>query len=391
MPSRMSEATASPPTYDKKSFRNYDHNGWAEIKDNPITKVGVFQYSGGQIADENNSQGLDLNKIYNVYRPAEELSKPETIESFRLLPWVDEHAMLGAAEDGKTPAEKHGIQGVIGEDVRFDPKTNYLVANLKIFSDSMSKSIDIDEKKEISAGYYCDFEKEAGVYDGEQYDFVQRNIRGNHIALVWEGRSGPDVAVLDHLKITFDAKELQMADKELIAMDADESREKEEKSEAKDAEGEYTKFLNKADATDEDEDKDEKKAMDEDDSDEDPAAMDEDEDDKEKKKAEDTSKTSGMDAAEFRKSVFREMAQRNDLAEKLSHRIGAFDHASMSLDEVAKYGMKKLKRTCKPGHEQTFIEAFLAGSQTKPIATASFAGDSRIESSCVDAYLKDKE
>jgi hypothetical protein len=375
-------------TTDKRSSRDYDHNGWAEIKENPITKVGVFQYSGRQIADENNSQNLDLDKLYNVYRPAEELSKPETIDSFKLLPWVDEHAMLGAAEDGKTPAEQHGVQGVIGEDVRFDPKTNYLVANLKIFSDSMSKSIDVDEKKEISAGYYCDFIKESGVYDGENYDFVPRNIRGNHIALVWEGRSGPDVSVLDSMKFTFDAKELQIMPeielKEKIALDADEKLD-DEKTEAKDAEGEYKKFLNKADAEDEDEDEEEKKAMDEDD-DVDPEAMDEDE---KKDKAMDSVKSASMDE----KAFYVRMSERNELAEKLSNHIGTFDHASKTLDEVAKYGIQKLKLNakCPRGQENTFLAGYLEGAKVKSVATAQFSGDSKIESGCIDKWLKDKE
>ncbi len=384
--SRMSDAvpSASQKTIqDAKSYRSYDGNGWPEIKDNPITKVGVFQYSGGQIADENNSQGLDLNKLYNVYRPAEELSKQETIESFKLIPFIDEHAMLGAAEDGKTPPEEYGIAGIIGQDVRFDSEKNYLVANLKIFSDSMVSSIDTEGKKEISAGYYCDFVQESGAFDGEHYDFVQRNIRGNHAARVWEGRSGPDISVLDQMKFTFDAKELLMTEKEKIVLDED------EKAEAKDAEGEYNKFLNKADVEDADEEE-KKKSEDESDDDVEPAAMDADEDEEEKKKAEDK-KSVGMDAAEFRKSVFIEMAQRNELAEKLSNRIGTFDHAIMSLDEVAKYGMKKLKQTCKSGQEHTFIQGYLAGSQAASVAKASFAGDSKIESTSVDAYLKDKE
>src|SRR5690606_32457155 len=37
-----------------------------------------------------------------------------------------------------------------------------------------------------------------------------RNIRGNHLALVDEGRAGPDVAVLDRLKFTLDSRGLVM-------------------------------------------------------------------------------------------------------------------------------------------------------------------------------------
>ncbi|WP_230486459.1 DUF2213 domain-containing protein [Morganella morganii] len=47
-----------------------------------------------------------------------------------------------------------------------------------------------------------------GVYEGEAYEVVQRHLRGNHLALVDEGRTGADVAVQDHLVVTIDTKEL---------------------------------------------------------------------------------------------------------------------------------------------------------------------------------------
>lgn len=175
-----------------------DHNGWFEVKGNPISKVGVFPYLGAQIG------APDPAKVYNVYRPAEELAHPETIDSFKLLPWIDDHAMLG---DAFTPAEQKGISGVIGEDVYFDEP--YLRANIKAFSSSMAHKIN-GGKIQLSPGYRCMYVPESGVFDGMEYQYVQRNIRGNHLALVDQGRTGPDVSVLDHLRITLDASDFIM-------------------------------------------------------------------------------------------------------------------------------------------------------------------------------------
>ena len=36
-----------------------------------------------------------------------------------------------------------------------------------------------------------------GVYEGERYDGVMTEITGNHVALVSDGRAGPDVVVAD--------------------------------------------------------------------------------------------------------------------------------------------------------------------------------------------------
>ena len=38
--------------------------------------------------------------------------------------------------------------------------------------------------RELSCGYYCDLDETPGEYEGQRYDARQRNIRGNHLALV---------------------------------------------------------------------------------------------------------------------------------------------------------------------------------------------------------------
>jgi len=188
--------------------REVDSNGWYEIKRNPLSKVGVFEYSGASIGDTENP-----DKIYRVYRPAESLSDPETIASLKLLPWVDDHTMLGDEELGMTPPEKKGVQGVIGENVFFDPASGVLYGNIKVFSEAMKNLIE-NGKEELSLGYRCNYLFESGIIGGQRYDAIQTDIRGNHLALVEEGRMGKDVKVLDsaeRFKITLDAKELTMA------------------------------------------------------------------------------------------------------------------------------------------------------------------------------------
>ncbi|MGL4208824.1 MAG: DUF2213 domain-containing protein, partial [Candidatus Adiutrix sp.] len=49
----------------------------------------------------------------------------------------------------------------------------------------------------LSAAYMFDPVFEKGEFKGEHYDFIMTNIRGNHVALVDEGRAGPEVAVAD--------------------------------------------------------------------------------------------------------------------------------------------------------------------------------------------------
>lgn len=171
-----------------------------EVRDNPISKAGVYPYLGSEI---NNPEASDPNKVYWVFRPPEELARQETIDSFKLMPFIDEHEILGVSG---MPAERKGMQGVVGEQVRFDPP--YLRANIKIHSSAAQSMIRSGTKVELSPCYGCDWPSEVGTYEGRPYQFAQRNIRGNHLALVEEGRTGPDVAVQDHRKFTLDSAEL---------------------------------------------------------------------------------------------------------------------------------------------------------------------------------------
>lgn len=184
------------------SNREIDVNGFIHIKKNPISKVGVFPYMGKNISKE-----CEPNKIYWVYRPAEELSKPETIESFRNIPIIDDHTMIGK---GATPAERKGVDGVTGANVT--QEGDFLFADLHIYSDTLKRKIDANGKKELSMGYRVGYYEPAnGTFNGKPYDFIQRDLRGNHIALVQEGRMGKEVAVLDG-GLTFDSMDLAIED-----------------------------------------------------------------------------------------------------------------------------------------------------------------------------------
>ncbi len=394
-----------PQVLPSRSAKNYDDNGWPEIKGNPISKVGVFPYSGGQI-DPQGELGLDPQRIYQVYRPESELSNEATINSFKLLPFTDEHAMLGSEDDGLTPAEMKGVEGVIGQDVYFEMP--YLKGNLKIFSEKANNLI-ADGKVELSIGYRCFYEQKNGIYDGQPYDFIQRGLSGNHLALVDEGRSGPDVSVLDKLRFSFDAKDITMPDmskpdqgkpEDLRKPEGKDASEKEElsmdamdamksmydsmkkacdayekmmgKSEDKDFEkkdmedAEPDEFVKKAEITDgeEAEEKEAKKV------------------DKEVEKEGRQKEGKGMDEKLF----YMRASQRDELAENLSNHIGTFDHKEKTLEEVACYGIEKLGLSCKRGHEQSVLQGYLAAARVNPVV--GIAQDSAPQSSQIDAYLK---
>lgn len=165
--------------------KTVDLNGFWSIENNPISKEGVFPYLGRQISSE-----LEPDKIYYVYRPAEELENEETVESFNAVPFIDEHEMLG---EGFTKYDDRPAGGVL-YNVKAD--NGILRGDFKIYSENLKDEI-ANGKKELSLGYLCDYELSKGVWQGQRYDAIQKNIRGNHIALVERGRMGSDVRVYD--------------------------------------------------------------------------------------------------------------------------------------------------------------------------------------------------
>lgn len=174
-------------------MKQIDHNQFWLIKNNPITKAGIFPYLGKQI-----SPSLEPDKIYQVYRPEEEIKK--AADTFKLVPLVDDHTMLGP---DFTPAEQKGVHGVLGEDIQ--ERNGTLFADVKIFSEQLKREIQ-DGKKELSLGYFCKYDLTPGQYNGMHYDAVQRDLKGNHIALVDNGRMGHDVRVMDAM--AFDALDI---------------------------------------------------------------------------------------------------------------------------------------------------------------------------------------
>lgn len=347
-----------------------DLNGYVEIKGNPISKVGVYPYLGSEIG------APEPDRIYRVYRPAEELSHPDAIASFRLMPLVDEHSMLGSEHDGFTPAERKGVQGVIGEEVYFDPP--YLRGNLKLYSEAAKHMVRSGLKRELSPGYRCTYDFTPGAFDGEVYDAVQRTIRANHLALVTEGRTGPDVAVLDHMRFALDSNQL----KEAVMADETQKTGDDAIAELKDL---VAALVARLDALEEmKEEKGEEVAADEGEKAEDEQAPEEGEEGMDEDKTAEAmdAMRKQIKALEEKLSVAQDssvfigqIADRDAMAAKLSQFVGTFDHAKMTPDQVAEYGVKKLGIPCVKGSEKVALDAWMHG-RTPEHHKPTFAADS---------------
>ncbi|MEY0963507.1 DUF2213 domain-containing protein [Providencia alcalifaciens] len=61
--------------------RTYDNNGWLEVKDNPISKVGVFDYLGQKLVLRSQIKSIAycaLQKNWPVKRPSTLSNSPHS-------------------------------------------------------------------------------------------------------------------------------------------------------------------------------------------------------------------------------------------------------------------------------------------------------------------------
>lgn len=173
--------------FDKKSARTFDSQGFLHVASTPITRAGVRPYYGRELPGWEDF-GLEASRVYNVFCPPEELEKAAT--TFNGVPLLIDHA----PESADNPQKELRV-GSVGTSPRF--VAPYLCNDLTV-TDATAISLIEDEKKvELSASYAFIPEMSSGEYDGEHYDIIMRDIQGNHVALVEEGRAGPDVRVAD--------------------------------------------------------------------------------------------------------------------------------------------------------------------------------------------------
>jgi len=153
----------------------------------PISKANICPYYGKEIPNAA-QMGLDPERVYKLYRDPKELAK--AAGSFAGKPILLIHTPVSADEH---PREV--VIGSVGNTVEF--KAPYLMAPLNIWDGEAIELIETDEQKELSCGYRYRADMTSGTVNGETFDGIMRDIGGNHVALVREGRAGPDVVIGD--------------------------------------------------------------------------------------------------------------------------------------------------------------------------------------------------
>jgi 8-oxo-dGTP pyrophosphatase MutT (NUDIX family) len=187
-----------PLAFDRKqeSGRRIDDDGHLHLERTHISKANVCEYLGSEINaamdGEPGWQMLEPQRLYKLWRHPEELEKAAA--TFNNKPLLVVHKPVHAREPNKPL-----IAGTIGSTPIFEYP--YLDNSLAIWDGEAIDDVENEVKKELSSAYQYRADMTPGkTPDGEAYDGVMRDIVGNHVALVKEGRAGPDVVVGDTME-----------------------------------------------------------------------------------------------------------------------------------------------------------------------------------------------
>ncbi len=176
------------PAYDAAlQNRSYDKDGRMHILRTRISKATVNPYYGREIPDAD-TLGLDPNRIYYLLRDPAELKK--AAPCFARVPLMFKHIQVTADDP-----QQDQIAGTIGSDVEFEAP--YLIADLSVWDVDAIAGIETDTVRDLSSSYHYMADMTPGIFEGQPYDGVMRNMSGNHVALVPSGRAGPDVLAAD--------------------------------------------------------------------------------------------------------------------------------------------------------------------------------------------------
>jgi len=158
----------------------------------PLARTGWQEYLGHEI-------GLEHGDPVQVYRSEEEVFHPAAIASFEGKSVTDGHPSEWVQPANEGAYHRGHVQNVRRGS---ESDSDLLIGDLFVKDANLIAKIEADQVRETSCGYDCTYE----LLDGEAGKYAQKNIRGNHVAIVPSGRAGDRVAIRDSAPEESDSK-----------------------------------------------------------------------------------------------------------------------------------------------------------------------------------------
>ena len=170
--------------------RTFTDEGFLIVNNARIARSGIQEYFAGELG----LTDRDPFDVIKIYRPEAEVFNKDSMASFANKPVTNNHPQqLVDATNAKDLTVGHSGENIIKDGI-------FLNAKLTVTDAEAIKDI-TDGKVELSNGYTSEIEFKAGVTnDGDEYDAIQTDIKGNHIAIVDKARCGIECKISDGFK-----------------------------------------------------------------------------------------------------------------------------------------------------------------------------------------------
>ena len=150
-------------------------------------RVGTYDYLAAEVGAPDTFKPTDVVK---VYRDANEVFAADAVRSFIGRPITNDHPSTAVTAANWKDHARGTIMGAMRDG-------DYLAFDLVLMDAGAIAAVE-NGKRELSNGYSCQLDWTPGTApDGTHYDARQIGIRGNHVALVDQGRAGPNCAIKD--------------------------------------------------------------------------------------------------------------------------------------------------------------------------------------------------
>ena len=176
--------------YDRSSYRithrEYTDEGFLRVPGH-VARTGIQDY----LARELELPG-DPNRIVKVYRPPEEVFNADSLATYSGADVTLNHPK------GLVNADNYKVTSVGVVRSSGSKSEDFVQCDLIIKDAAAIKAVN-SGKCELSAGYTAVYDETPGITpEGEPYDYVQREIRINHVAIVDRARAGANARVFDN-------------------------------------------------------------------------------------------------------------------------------------------------------------------------------------------------
>jgi uncharacterized protein len=230
------------------------HTGFLHVNVT-LCRSGIQEYVGRELG----LTGNDAGKFFNVLRPPDEVTKQDSLDTYKNLVVTDEHPNERWVDLDNVKFLQRGQVSNINIDN--SQEEVHLKGSMVITDQGLIEKAQ-NGKVEVSLGYAFKLVAEDGVYNGVPYQFKYTEMVANHLSVVSKGRCGSSCSITNDkkhdiivdeikkqqgvpVKVKINGKEFDVSDevgaaimaerKASTDMEADMEKEKEEAHKSNDA------------------------------------------------------------------------------------------------------------------------------------------------------------